>query len=455
MRRARAAVALALALALPESARGAGEDYYEENPAPAELGEIPTSFEPEPREERRPVVDAIRRALETLPFFSEDGALELKLRSYYLYGKLLANERRETWAYGGTLRYDSGWWRNRVGLELRLSTSQPLHAPSDRDGARLLRPRQRQYAVLDRSALRVRLADGHELRLYRQGYELPFLNEQDSRMTPNAHEGYSLHGSHAGNGYRLRYVGGYVARMKERDSDRFRPMGTVAAPEAEPKRGLWMGGAAVKLADRFEVGAIHYHSPDVLDLFYTAADASWLLSDELALRLRGSYTDQRSTGDDLLTGAAFDTHQTTLAASTSFRAAILHVAVARTGGEAAIRSPWGSRPSPLSLMLNDFDRAGEDAWLVGVSYNGTRLGLERWSAFANFARGSGARSDAGARVPDRQELDLTVDYRIEDGRWRGFWLRVRGAFVRERGAGGTDETQNELRVILNYDVAFL
>ncbi len=58
------------------------------------------------------------------------------------------------------------------------------------------------------------------------------------------------------------------------------------------------------------------------------------------------------------------------------------------------------------------------------------------------ARDSGARDDSGSSIPDRDELDVTIDYRIEDGRWRGFWLRVRGAWLRERGGGGDRESQS-------------
>ena len=74
------------------------------------------------------------------------------------------------------------------------------------------------------------------------------------------------------------------------------------------------------------------------------------------------------------------------------------LAFSTTGHQRGIRSFLGSRPSPLSLILNDFDRAQEDAWLVGIAYDCSRLGLEGLSGFVNYARGNDAHA-RGARRP--------------------------------------------------------
>jgi hypothetical protein len=103
-------------------------------------------------------------------------------------------------------------------------------------------------------------------------------------------------------------------------------------------------------------------------------------------------------------------------------------------------------------MILDFDRADEDAWLVGLSYNFSQIGLDGLSAFVNYARGNGARDDDGVKVPDQYELDMTIDYRFNNGLFAGLWLRARAAFIRERDGG---ESQNELRLILNYELPVL
>ena len=95
--------------------------------------------------------------------------------------------------------------------------------------------------------------------------------------------------------------------------------------------------------------------------------------------------------------------------SVSYRGAILTLGASTTAAGAFIRSPRGSRPSPLSLMLLDFDRADEDAWLIGASYDFGRLGFEGLSAFINYAHGqNGRNATTGGSLNDRSELDLTV-----------------------------------------------
>jgi hypothetical protein len=56
------------------------------------------------------------------------------------------------------------------------------------------------------------------------------------------------------------------------------------------------------------------------------------------------------------------------------------------------------------------------------------------------------------RGADEQEIDLTVDYKIEEGRWRGFWLRLRGSAL---DIDGAEDTAWQVRVILNYSLPIL
>ena len=55
--------------------------------------------------------------------------------------------------------------------------------------------------------------------------------------------------------------------------------------------------------------------------------------------------------------------------------------------------------------------------------------------------------------PDQDELDLTVDFRFKKGLLNGFWLRLRGAYLDQKGPEARDVTN--IRVILNYDISIL
>ena len=72
-------------------------------------------------------------------------------------------------------------------------------------------------------------------------------------------------------------------------------------------------------------------TPPTLGLqVYAVSDRTWSLTDEISLRGDLHYTDQRSVGDDLLTGADFDTHQVAASLAASFKGAILRVPASTT-----------------------------------------------------------------------------------------------------------------------------
>ena len=230
-------------------------------------------------------------------------------------------------------------------------------------------------------------------------------------------------------------------------------MSEAAGVPGGRSRGLTLAGVRYSPSERFSIGAINYFGKDYLNIFYAETGYTRSLTDELSLKLEAQFTDQRSVGDDLLTGSSFNTWVLDGRAAVSFRNAILSAAFSTTDDEADIQSPFGSYPGYLSLMQRNFFRADEDAWLVGLSYTFSRLGMSGLSAYANFARGVGARdADTGAALGDRTELDLTVDYRVKEGLWRGFWLRLRGSLLKEDGA---DERSKEVRIILNYQIPVL
>ena len=126
-----------------------------------------------------------------------------------------------------------------------------------------------------------------------------------------------------------------------------------------------------------------------------------------------------------------------------------------TSQEQTIQSPWGLWPGYLGLMLSDFDRPGECAFLLGFSYDFKNVGVPGFSAFANFASGFNAESvtsGSTAKFSDQHEVDVTFDYVFGEGTLKGLWLRARGAWRQEDGAPRDDY---QIRVILNYELPIL
>jgi hypothetical protein len=438
-------VLLLVSVHTPTASR-ADESAVEDQPAPASVEEMEGSLDKGLEEKPDPSVRPFRSWLRTLPPFLSDTHLDLKFRTYYFDRTKTDGSEEETWAAGGSLAYRSGRWRGLVSVGAELFTSQRLYGPRDRDGLEMLRPRQVGLTVLGKAHLNLHYKEILQARLYRQGFDLPYLNGHDSRMIPNTFEAYVLRGEVS----RFGFIGGHVTQMKTRGSRDFVSMSEAAGAQSSKDRGLTMMGARYSPRKGVSIGAIDYYAWDVMNILYAEANYTRKLSDEIGFKLSGQFTHQRSIGEELLGDPSFDTHVWGGRAALSRRGAILTVAFSSTSDHFEIQNPYGSYPGYLSLMRKDFDRAGELGWKVGASYHFKRIGIPGLSAFANFARGTSARDpSSGDSLPNQEEFDVTVDYKLPEGRLEGFWIRLRYGFL---DVDGDADPAHDFRVILNYQI---
>jgi hypothetical protein len=438
----------------------AQESVLDEGPMPGTVQELVDPFR-EPFEKPLPLpwlLPRLRRTLrDTLrweeitdqPFF-RDSALSLKPRTFYYNRDTnkadAVDSHNEAWALGGSLAYQSGWYKDFLSIGAEVFTSQKLYGPRDRDGTLLLRPGQKAYTVLGIAQAELRYRN-HNAMLFRQYLDLPYINKQDNRMTPNTFEGYRL----SRPGGQFRYGIGYVAKMKRRDSSTFISMAEAAGAPENRKRGLFLAGAAYVPSDTALTGVVNYIVPDVLNILYTETNYTWIVNQDLQLKLSAQFTDQRSVGKEFL--GSFDTRVVGSRAALSYKNAIVTTAFSATASKASIRSPFGTYAGYLSLMEKDFNRAGESAWLMGFSYDWQRLGIPGLSFTMNYARGYGARDAvADTSLPDEEEFDITVDYRVQHGPLSGVWFRVRNGYVDFDRNGGS---VNNVRVIISYELPVL
>ena len=130
------------------------------------------------------------------------------------------------------------------------------------------------------------------------------------------------------------------------------------------------------------------------------------------------------------------------------------VATHFTGDDASIRSPWGSWPGYLSLMVTDFDRANEKAFGVGVKYDfgGSLLPfqLPGFSVHMLYAMGADRIDPAtNSSQPNTHEGDLDIIYNVQAV--KGLQLRFRNAYV----GRGNGEVVKDFRFIVNYELNLL
>jgi hypothetical protein len=87
------------------------------------------------------------RLKDTPPFF-RDTKLDVNLRSFYFDRHKFGDAESEAWAIGGATSYRSGWLADRVAAGATFYWSEPVYAPSDKDGTLLLKTGQEDYWVV-------------------------------------------------------------------------------------------------------------------------------------------------------------------------------------------------------------------------------------------------------------------------------------------------------------------
>ncbi len=418
----------------------AAEYIRAEEISPSSAKEDAGTFEHEFKEDA--LLPKLGRRIKKLPEFISESKLTPHFRAYSLSREFSDKEDPEALAVGGELRYSSPLIQNTFSIDASYFLSHGIHDDGG-DGTLLLGSNASDINVLGKFVIKIPIQN-MQLRLYRQEFNLPYLNKHDIRMIPNTHEAYVL----GRKGTRLDFVTGQVTKIKLRDAESFISIAEAAGAKNK-KRGLSMAGFRYHLGDNSSIGAIDYYAWDTINILYSELHFTHEWNDEVASSVSGQFTHQKSIGDELI--GTFDTNQYGMRVRTSYKNAILTLAATNTGSGSPIQSPFGGRPSYLSLMRQDFDRANEVGFLVGLSYNFARLGLPDLSAFTNFAWGNNAEDASDERnLPDETEYDFTVDFRPKSGALNGFWLRARYAHVDFEGGEDTQDT----RVILNYELPF-
>jgi hypothetical protein len=377
------------------------------------------------------------------PFFY-DGKFGAQLRSFYFNQDKFNNSRSEAWALGGSLAYQSGYLADLVRIGAVAYTSQRLRGPENRDGTLLLKPGQESYTVLGQVYGDFKFFDELYGSVGRKEYNTPYLNGNDSRMSPNTFQGATLYGKTSGarDGAVWTYGGGYINKIKPRNGDDFVWMSSEAG--ADVHRGVYVAG--VNYAKRnFSIGAISYQSPDIINIFYSETKVTLPLGGTRELRLAGQFSNQRSTGDNLLTGKDFSNHQWGIKGDLDLGAPMFTLGYTATGSGANMRNPWSAYPGYTDAQVESFNRTRENAFLARAEYNFATHSAPGLTAYALLIRGSGVK----APKFNEDEVDVNLQWAPPEGVLRGTSVRLRYANVKQRGGG--DPNINDFRVILNYD----
>lgn len=412
-----------------------------EAPTSTEQGhtQMPESFD------HRPLQELLR---ESRYVGLRDTTFNAQFRSFYLHRDEFNNAQELATTAGGSAGFKTGYFLERVAFGATGYTSQKLNGPLDKDGTDLLLTGQRSYEVVGEAYSEVLLMQGLKASLGRRLIETPYINSNDSRMTPATFQGYTLLGAMGSSGGPVvRFGAGYIDREKDRNSNEFVPMSVVAGAPAKDARGVYAAGAHVAYGD-FSIGAIEYYCADIINITYTETRFSIPLADRIRLRLGAQYSSQGSTGADLLTGHAFSADQLGAKTELVLGSALLTIAYTDTSGGASMQNPWGAYPGYTSVQIENFYRAGESAALFRAAYNFPKP-LRGLSAYALYVQGG---QPAAPKQYAQDEYDLNVQWDADRGMFKGLTLRARYGHVAQDTNSGNSQHQDELRLILYYQL---
>ena len=444
------ALLLSGAAVLLPSIADAQQYLQDERPVATTLDGVPSSFENYGEPVTPP--DAGVLIPKTFGLFGptdewlQNASLYIKPRFYYRHRDEGDGNVLEAFAGGGSIEAESGWLFDTFNIGVSAFTSQHIFGDQSRDGTLLLQEAQGGYAVLGHAFLqaRYRSTTAH---LYRQEIDIPFLNRNDARMTPNTFEGYLVTTEDPFSIDGLKYGIGHVTKVKGLTSEDFVPLSELAGVE-HLDRGVSVIGARYEVSERGLLGATNQYGWDMFNTFYGQGELTHKIpATDITARTALQLTDQRSVGDELL--GSFDTQMYGAMMSFELKGFLATLGVTTTDEGGAVLSPWGGDPAFNSVMVGDFTRAGEDSWRVGLAYDFSQIGLRGFSANANYVQGNTPDSGPVA-TPDQNEWNLTVDYKPTPDFLKNLWLRVR---VGENELEG-ERTREEFRIIINYSIPF-
>jgi hypothetical protein len=370
----------------------------------------------------------------------------LHLRTYYFDQESLTGVPSVAWALGGWAGLRSPWLGDVLQLGVVGYTSQRLYGPQDESGTLLLQPDQGAINVIGLAWAALRFA-GQTFTAYRQLIDRPFINPQDNRMVPNTFEAYTLSGAPLEG---FAYTGGYIAQIKNRDSERFVSMSQDAGGTGSDE-GLVYAGVDWAFMKGGRLRADVQYGIDTYNTLYVDARVPVELAERTRLTLGAQYYPQKAVGDAQI--GDFSTWGAGVQAQLTHGPFGAHLSFTRTGTGFSTQNPFGDHPSYLNLQQVAFNTAGERAWGLGGSVGFAEFGMPGLSASVVYAAGRD-RVDAatGAPIPSRDETDIRADYRVGKGHLlEGLVATFRYAWLQQ---DGSPQTQTQARVIVNYPLSF-
>lgn len=380
--------------------------------------------------------------------FIADSKLRLEARNFYYNGDFREDNgvsKREEWAQGFLLNYESGYTSGAVGFgaDALIFAGYQLDSSPDRSGSGLL-PKLASGKAADEYS---KAGYGVKMRLsqtsLRYGMSLPkypVLQYNNSRLTPQTFQGLQVSSTDID---RLTIGLAQFDKTITPDSTDLRDI-TIAVKDGRYRTtGIGdfyrLGGGSYKLSSNLSTSYFYGELDDVYrQQFVGLVHNTTLGNGNLTTDLRAF------ASNDIGAAKAGDVDNRAYAAAFSYSMNNGHSVMATyqvmqgSTGFAYINNPY----LPNYVQYHDFGSTGERSWQLRYGYDFAALGIPGLSFFTAYIHGDGLKK-VGA---DKEwERDVEINYAFQ-GKLKGFSVRLRNATFRSDDLRDIDET----RLIASY-----
>lgn len=389
--------------------------------------------------------------------FFEDSTATFETRNMYFNrdfrdGTSAQQSKRDEWAQGFILNFESGYTDGTVGFGLDAlgMLGIKLDSSPDRTDTGLLPTHDDGKAADEYSKLgltgKVKVSQS-ELKIGTLIPELPTLQPNDGRILPQTFEGGLLTSKEIKG---LTFTGGRLDKAKDRNDTNWEDLAL------NNKNGRFGGSFS---ADNLDLAGLDYQFTDRITGSYHFAQLDDIYRQHfigmLATQPWGPGTfgaDLRlAVSDDAGAAKAGNIDNTTINGMLSYALGGHKVSAAwqQLSGDSAFPYIDGADPYLVNFVqINDFANADERSWQARYDYNFAALGVPGLTFMTRYISGDNVSRAAGGEGKE-WERDTEMKYVVQSGPLKNVAVRLRNATFRSNFARDADE----VRLLVSYSVA--
>ncbi|APO84053.1 MULTISPECIES: OprD family porin [Pseudomonas] len=389
--------------------------------------------------------------------FFEDSTATFETRNMYFNrdfrdGTSAQQSKRDEWAQGFMLNFESGYTHGTVGFGLDAlgMLGIKLDSSPDRTDTGLLPTHDDGKAADEYSKLgltgKVKVSQT-ELKIGTLIPELPTLQPNDGRILPQTFEGGLLTSKEVKG---LTFTGGRLDKAKDRNDTNWEDLAL------NNKNGRFGGSFS---ADNLDLAGLDYQFTDRITGSYHFAQLDDIYRQHfigmVATQPWGPGTfgaDLRlAVSDDAGAAKAGNIDNTTVNGMLSYALGGHKVSAAwqQLSGDSAFPYVDGADPYLVNFVqINDFAGADERSWQARYDYNFAALGVPGLTFMTRYISGDNVSRAAGGEGKE-WERNTELKYVVQSGPLKNVAVRLRNATFRSNFARDADE----VRLLVSYSVA--